>query len=113
MNPRNLDRLPIGPAGKDPTGGTRACILVTGGAGYVGSHAVLELLDTELKLEATKWIGVLAIGFALGFGTASYWQRDRGKQVSGEGPWKGVSGPWSTMPRDSNDKRSDEQYAKG
>jgi UDP-glucose 4-epimerase len=50
MNPRNLDRLPIGPAGKDPTGGTRACILVTGGAGYVGSHAVLELLDSEFRV---------------------------------------------------------------
>lgn len=35
-----------------PCGGVRAggpCILVTGGAGYVGSHAVLELLDSGFR----------------------------------------------------------------
>jgi UDP-glucose 4-epimerase len=45
-----IDRLSIGPAAKDPTGASGACILVTGGAGYVGSHAVLELLDSGFRV---------------------------------------------------------------
>jgi UDP-glucose 4-epimerase len=32
-----------------PAGADRPCILVTGGAGYVGSHAVLELLDSGFR----------------------------------------------------------------
>jgi UDP-glucose 4-epimerase len=47
---RNLDRVPIGHTTKDPTGANGSCILVTGGAGYVGSHAVLELLDSEFRV---------------------------------------------------------------
>src|ERR1700751_6334359 len=47
---RNLDWVPIGHTTKDPTGASGACILVTGGAGYVGSHAVLELLDSEFRV---------------------------------------------------------------
>ena len=35
--------------GKDPAGAGGPCILVTGGAGYVGSHAVLELLDSGFR----------------------------------------------------------------
>src|ERR1700747_463634 len=50
MHLKNLDRLSIRPAAKDPTGASGACILVTGGAGYVGSHAVLELLDSEFRV---------------------------------------------------------------
>src|ERR1700741_5140393 len=46
----NLDRLPVGPAAMDPTRASGLCILVTGGAGYVGSHAVLELLDSEFRV---------------------------------------------------------------
>jgi len=46
----NLDPLLKGPAAKDPTGASGACILVTGGAGYVGSHAVLELLDSGFRV---------------------------------------------------------------
>src|SRR6201987_1223401 len=47
---RNLDWVPIGHTTKDPTGANGSCILVTGGAGYVGSHAVLELLDSEFRV---------------------------------------------------------------
>jgi UDP-glucose 4-epimerase len=34
----------------DPTGKSGPCILVTGGAGYVGSHAVLDLLDSGFRV---------------------------------------------------------------
>ena len=33
-----------------PIGASGPCILVTGGAGYVGSHVVLELLDSEFRV---------------------------------------------------------------
>jgi len=46
----NLDRLPLGPAAKDPTDASGACILVTGGAGYIGSQTVLELLDSGFRV---------------------------------------------------------------
>src|SRR6201984_3890461 len=55
-----IDRLSIGRSAKDPTGARRACILVTGGAGYVGSHAVLELLDSEFRVVV---LGSLVPGF--------------------------------------------------
>jgi UDP-glucose 4-epimerase len=46
-----IDRLSAGPAAQDqdpaPAGGP--CILITGGAGYVGSHAVLELLKSGFR----------------------------------------------------------------
>jgi len=35
---------------RDLTGASGPCILVTGGAGYVGSHAVLDLLDSEFRV---------------------------------------------------------------
>jgi UDP-glucose 4-epimerase len=44
------DRLPIGSAAKDSACASGAWILVTGGAGYVGSHAVLELLDSGFRV---------------------------------------------------------------
>src|ERR1700757_1858103 len=48
MHLKDLDRLHIRPAAT--TGASRACILVTGGAGFFGSHAVLELLDSEFRV---------------------------------------------------------------
>jgi len=45
------DRLSAGPAAKDqnPAAAGGPCILITGGAGYVGSHAVLELLKSGFR----------------------------------------------------------------
>ena len=43
------DRFFLGPAAQYPPGAGQPCILVTGGAGYVGSHAVLELLDSGFR----------------------------------------------------------------
>jgi UDP-glucose 4-epimerase len=44
-----IERLSAGPAQQRPTNAVGPCILVTGGAGYVGSHAVLELLDSGFR----------------------------------------------------------------
>jgi UDP-glucose 4-epimerase len=44
-----IDRLSARPATQDTAGAGGPCILVTGGAGYVGSHAVLELLDSGFR----------------------------------------------------------------
>jgi UDP-glucose 4-epimerase len=43
------DRLPAGSESQDTVGAGDPCILVTGGAGYIGSHAVLELLDSGFR----------------------------------------------------------------
>jgi UDP-glucose 4-epimerase len=42
-------QAPQAPAPQDPARPTGPCVLVTGGAGYVGSHAVLELLDSGFR----------------------------------------------------------------
>ena len=44
-----IDRLAARPAALGPPGAGGPCVLVTGGAGYVGSHAVLELLDSGFR----------------------------------------------------------------
>jgi UDP-glucose 4-epimerase len=44
-----IDRLSAGPAEQHPADAEGPCILVTGGAGYVGSHVVLELLDSGFR----------------------------------------------------------------
>jgi UDP-glucose 4-epimerase len=41
-----MKSIDAGPDVRDPAGARGPCILVTGGAGYVGSHTVLELLDS-------------------------------------------------------------------
>ena len=45
----STDRFFVGPAAQCPPGAGGPCILVTGGAVYVGSHAVLELLDSGFR----------------------------------------------------------------
>ena len=44
-----IDRLSVASAALDSVGTGGPCILVTGGAGYIGSHAVLELLDSGFR----------------------------------------------------------------
>jgi UDP-glucose 4-epimerase len=44
-----VDGLPAGSEAHDMVGAGGPCILVTGGAGYIGSHAVLELLDSGFR----------------------------------------------------------------
>ena len=44
-----VDGLPAKSEAHDTVGVEGPCILVTGGAGYVGSHAVLELLDSGFR----------------------------------------------------------------
>jgi UDP-glucose 4-epimerase len=44
-----VDRLPAVSEAQEIVGAGGPCILVTGGAGYIGSHAVLELLDSGFR----------------------------------------------------------------
>jgi UDP-glucose 4-epimerase len=44
-----VDGLAAGSEAQDTVGAGGPCILVTGGAGYIGSHAVLELLDSGFR----------------------------------------------------------------
>jgi len=45
----STDRFFVGRAAQYPSAAGEPCILVTGGAGYVGSHVVLELLDSGFR----------------------------------------------------------------
>jgi UDP-glucose 4-epimerase len=49
MTADSFDRFSVAPAAQHPAGAGKPCILVTGGAGYVGSHAVLDLLDSGFQ----------------------------------------------------------------